>query len=373
MQDFKKALKDEVASSLRNNYTDNIDYIRFSDKTSIKPSLKTTLSIFLRSYFPGLMNWIKPIEILPLIDLLYSENKMASEKLSGLNFLFEKLEDKLSKELLIKLIAYKILGYTKVRLPLSNKEYWEKYNEIDSQADKKDSIDPGFLDFILHKHNFKPLNIELYFTTRGVLTDFVIEQYAYKNENFIISVEEGDVVIDGGGCWGDTALYFAAKVGEKGKVYSFEFIPSNIELFKKNVGLNPIYEERVVLVGNPLWEKSNIKMYYQDRGPGSHVSFDKLLGEDTVHTKNIDDLVAEQNIKKVDFIKMDIEGAEPYALKGAIDTIKRFKPVLAIAIYHSLDDFINIPEWIDSLDLGYKFYLGHYTIHSEETILFAKI
>lgn len=70
---------------------------------------------------------------------------------------------------------------------------------------------------------------------------------------------------------------------------------------------------------------------------------------------------------------MDIEGAEPFALKGAIETIKTFKPVLAIAIYHSIDDFIHIPKWIDSLNLGYKFYLGHYTIHSEETILFAQI
>ncbi len=70
---------------------------------------------------------------------------------------------------------------------------------------------------------------------------------------------------------------------------------------------------------------------------------------------------------------MDIEGAEPLALKGAVETIKRFKPKLAIAIYHSMDDFIKIPIWIIELNLGYKLYLGHYTIHSEETIIFAKV
>jgi hypothetical protein len=75
----------------------------------------------------------------------------------------------------------------------------------------------------------------------------------------------------------------------------------------------------------------------------------------------------------VDFIKMDIEGAEPYALKGAINTIKKFKPKLAIAIYHSLSDFVQIPKFIDDLGLGYKLHLSHCSIHEEETILFAAI
>lgn len=69
---------------------------------------------------------------------------------------------------------------------------------------------------------------------------------------------------------------------------------------------------------------------------------------------------------------MDIEGAEPFALQGAIETIKKHKPKLAIAIYHSMDDFTNIPKWILDLNLGYEIYLGHYTIHAEETICFAK-
>ncbi|NJM81009.1 MAG: hypothetical protein HC854_17910 [Flavobacterium sp.] len=61
-----------------------------------------------------------------------------------------------------------------------------------------------------------------------------LEQYSYKNNNQdIVSVEKGDTVLDVGGCWGDTALYFASKSGENGKVYSFEFIPGNINLFKK--------------------------------------------------------------------------------------------------------------------------------------------
>ena len=69
---------------------------------------------------------------------------------------------------------------------------------------------------------------------------------------------------------------------------------------------------------------------------------------------------------------MDIEGTEPNALNGAIETIKKFKPKLAIAIYHSTDDFVNIPNWILDLNLNYELFLGHFTIHSEETVCFAK-
>jgi hypothetical protein len=49
----------------------------------------------------------------------------------------------------------------------------------------------------------------------------------------------------------------------------------------------------------------------------------------------------------------------------------KYKPKLAIAIYHSMDDFLNIPKWILDLDVGYKIYLGHSTIHSEESVIFA--
>ncbi len=115
-------------------------------------------------------------------------------------------------------------------------------------------------------------------------------------------------------------------------------------------------------------------MYYIDRGPGSRVFMKKDQSFDgEVKSLSIDQLVKDMNLEKIDFIKMDIEGAEPYALKGAEATIRKFRPKLAIAIYHSLDDFTNIPKFINELDLGYKFYLAHFTIHAEETVLYAEI
>lgn len=60
------------------------------------------------------------------------------------------------------------------------------------------------------------------------------------------------------------------------------------------------------------------------------------------------------------------------ALRGAERTIRSDRPRLAICVYHSLQDFVRIPKWIASLGLGYRFYLDHFTIHAEETILFAR-
>ena len=125
---------------------------------------------------------------------------------------------------------------------------------------------------------------------------------------------------------------------------------------------------------NAVWSESNKNVYYMDQGPGSTVKFEKFDGYQGVcKSLSIDDLVQKENMSKVDFIKMDIEGAEPKALLGAINTIKRFKPKLAISIYHNLNDYSQIATWIDNLRQGYRFYIRHYTIHAEETVLYAKV
>ena len=265
----------------------------------------------------------------------------------------------------------------KVKLPLNDGTYWEYFQKVKSLMNNNDVIDPKFMHFILKRFNLNPIgyDIDFYFTETGVVTDFMIEQYAYKHINEpTIQAMSGDVVLDVGGCWGDTALYFAHKVGDTGKVYSFEFIPNNLKIFKLNTSLNSGLEKRITLAEYPVSEISGQMIYYLDNGPGSSISdkpFDKQTG--SITTISIDDFVTINNITKLDFIKMDIEGAEPLALKGAINTIKKFKPKLAIAIYHSLDDLVNIPKWLNNTDLGYEFYIGHYKIHQEETILFAKV
>jgi hypothetical protein len=73
----------------------------------------------------------------------------------------------------------------------------------------------------------------------------------------------------------------------------------------------------------------------------------------------------------VTFIKMDLEGAELNALKGAEQTIKEQKPKLAISIYHKPEDIWEIPNLLLELVPDYKFYIRHYTLIGAETVLYA--
>ena len=74
---------------------------------------------------------------------------------------------------------------------------------------------------------------------------------------------------------------------------------------------------------------------------------------------------------RVSFIKMDIEGAELRALRGAKYLIQKYKPKLAISIYHKPEDIIDIPNYIVDLVPEYKFYIRQYSYGYCETVLYA--
>ena len=76
---------------------------------------------------------------------------------------------------------------------------------------------------------------------------------------------------------------------------------------------------------------------------------------------------------RVVHIKMDIEGAEKRALRGAVEIIRRDKPMLAICVYHKNDDLLEIPKLIKEIVPDYKFYLRHHNVAGTETVLYAII
>ena len=177
-------------------------------------------------------------------------------------------------------------------------------------------------------------------------------------------------MIDAGACYGDTTLDFADRVGASGKVYSFEFDPQNLKVLEKNLGLNGSLSSRIINTPKALWSESYQKLPYTSAGPGSSL-FSRAEASAFAETISIDDFVEQQKISKIDLIKMDIEGSEKNALMGAVKTIRAFRPKLAISIYHLKDDFIRIPQFLNDLKLGYTFFMDHFTIHNEETVLFA--
>jgi FkbM family methyltransferase len=136
--------------------------------------------------------------------------------------------------------------------------------------------------------------------------------------------------------------------------------------------MNPHLMSAIQLVQSPVSEHSSENLFINGSGPGTRVVAQTQDPDALrVETVAIDDVVNREGLPRVDFIKMDIEGSELSALRGAEKTLRKFRPKLAISIYHKLPDFWEIPRYLDSLDLNYRFYIRHFTIHAEETVLFA--
>jgi len=91
-------------------------------------------------------------------------------------------------------------------------------------------------------------------------------------------------------------------------------------------------------------------------------------GSIKIKTVKLDDIL---NGEKATFIKMDIEGAELNALKGSKDTIMKYRPKLAICLYHKPEDIWEIPAYIIQLRNDYKFYIRHYNLWGSGSILYA--
>jgi FkbM family methyltransferase len=295
------------------------------------------------------------------------------KNIDGLRSFNNLLTDDDSRQLLIDLLKFRTLGAKHVRLPLNTKQYWESYRTVDKRFLRKRDTVSISKDWHLNQYELEGTQgpVRLHVTPLGILNSFLLEQYAYRKGGRVIEAEPGEVVIDGGGCTGDTALYFADRVGGAGMVYCFEFDPDNLAVLEQNLDLNPSLKDRIKVVRNALWDESGEVIEYSANGPGTSLFGSGGETDRQASTLNIDDLVKAEKLEKVDFIKMDIEGAELKALRGAEQTLRAFRPKLAISLYHKDDDFILIPDYLNKLDLGYEFFLDHFTIHREETVLFG--
>ena len=158
--------------------------------------------------------------------------------------------------------------------------------------------------------------------------------------------ERGAVVIDGGLCDGGTALRFSQMGYE---VYGFEMDRINYERT-----LKVAEEKNFVLENFGLGSYKHTARYNVLGHSGNKLNGN---GAQTVPVTTIDAYVREKNLPRVDFIKMDVEGAELDILKGAATTIARYKPILALSAYHKWDDFWTLSKFIKSIRPDYEFAL----------------
>jgi FkbM family methyltransferase len=363
MDEFISTYRRIVDENRNNSYQDNYDHRTFGPPAAPK-TLLTRKRIERRFK-----------DFLVRIGVRNRRDLLTSEQLEQLGKSFELLRDRESAELFLALLAYRTLGHTKVKLPTNTPWFWSTLDELEGMAQAAETLDLPFREWTASLFDLSRFGypVRLFARPMGVMTQFLLEQYRCALDGDAIEVEPGDIVIDAGGCWGDTALYLAYKAGARGTVASYEFLPENLGIFRRNLELNPELAPRIRIVEHPTWSVSGEMLSIDVDGPASRVgSRGGATDSRQVESLSIDDLIERQGLGRADFIKMDIEGSELEALRGAEATLRRCRPKLAISIYHRLQDFWEIPLWLNDLDLGYEFHVRHFTIHQGETVLFAR-
>lgn len=282
-----------------------------------------------------------------------------------------------------------------------------QYHNIDFLAEER------FIEFyyrndnkFLNDENFdKILNIfqdeqdrellKLVFSSRTCMVNDAMVDYAYQNHGLRryynarniykqyvdkLVLDKIKVIYDLGFFDGRNFLAFDKFMPNLEKIYAFEAIydiaknPAMDAILKKSNKIEIINSavadkdgEAVFCLNNALLSGSVLK----DVSTKKHDSEKYTDLERKVKLTSIDNYFSNNNIKAPDLIKMDIEGAELPAIKGAMNVINKFRPQLAISIYHSDFDFVNIPIFLSENLSDYTFKLGHYSRDNSETVFYA--
>lgn len=172
-------------------------------------------------------------------------------------------------------------------------------------------------------------------------------------------VHSGDVVLD---CGANVGV-FAREALDAGaaKVVAIEPAPENVEVLRRNFQ-EEIASGRVVVYPKGVWDKDDILTLKIDPENSAADTFvidrKEATGSVQVPLTTIDKLSAELELPRVDYIKMDIEGAEPNALRGARRTIEKWKPRLSISAYHQPDHPQVIPQIVRETRSDYRMECG---------------
>jgi FkbM family methyltransferase len=177
--------------------------------------------------------------------------------------------------------------------------------------------------------------------------------HPHEYERGTVSIGRGDVVVDGGAHLG--VFTRIAVLRGAGRVVAFEPQSDLVACFRRTFA-KEIASGQVTMVDKGLWEQAG-SLAFEGGGLGFHAvdsptSVSTTTGR-LMPVTTIDEMVEALGLERVDFIKMDIEGSERQALRGARRSIARWKPNLSICTYHRPDDAEAIPAVVRSARSDY--------------------
>ena len=193
-----------------------------------------------------------------------------------------------------------------------------------------------------------------------------VPQTIYFHEE-LLTENSGEFLVDGGAFTGDTLKSFLNGFGRQGfyKVLCFEPDPQNFKVLREaSLSLKP-QKGKIEVYPYALGDSISEIQVETSGGPSSRVGF----GETTISCRMIDEFVSAE--RSPTFIKLDIEGHELPALRGARHTIREHKPVLAVSAYHKQNDIWELPLEIHAMQPEYEFRLVPHVADGWDLVLYA--
>lgn len=212
-----------------------------------------------------------------------------------------------------------------------------------------------FLDLLNYKLTYKPEYVQA-----------VADDRQYFDPE-LVRLPGDACFIDAGSYTGDTLDAFVEYTGGAyGKAVCMEPVRGNIMHLRDTVARNQYHDVQIYEIG-----ASDRKKTLRFDSRNGMAARPAETGDTVVECDSIDNICMECGCGRVDFIKMDVEGSEYDALRGAKNVIRKWHPLLAVCVYHREEDFYVIPGLIKELYPGYRIYFRHYELSDEETVCYA--
>ena len=220
---------------------------------------------------------------------------------------------------------------------------------------------PRLLKINVPKYNYKaycPINKHDFFNMTA-REDEVIEQFNAK---------DGDIVVDIGAHIGRYTIINSKRVGENGKVIAIEAHPDNFEILNRNIKLNKL--TNVIPLNYAVYSKqTKLKLYLPVEEPGftiyNTIMVNRTASEEKfteVNANTLDNILLQQNgisHADINWIKIDVEGAELEVLKGASSILSKSKDISLLIEIHNLHGGTNlyrqIVEFLDIYNFKIEF------------------
>lgn len=179
----------------------------------------------------------------------------------------------------------------------------------------------------------------------------------------VVRLSDNECYVDIGAYDGDTvAQFIAATDGRFDRIHAFELDPLNYRKLADNVARMP-QRDRISTLNLGVWDEERDISFSVGKSQST-----VGVGTNSAHVVPLDSVLGDQ---RVSFIKMDIEGAELHAIRGAERLITSQKPKLAICVYHHISHLWKIPTYIRRLLPDHRLFLRHYTNLEYETVCYA--